>query len=74
MIDTTFDKLEEMPAATIAVGSKVRPLVGPHAGILHNVIFATADGGFNIAPLLPAWRIKYRLGAAYAKASELVAA
>lgn len=55
----------------IVVGSTVRPLTGPHAGVDHKVIYVHETGGFNIQPMLPACRIKYRLGATYVRPDEL---
>jgi hypothetical protein len=59
-------------------GDKVIPLVGPHKGIPHKVIAvlnnidSPGDDIYNIQPIgLQASEIKYHLGAAGAKASDL---
>lgn len=54
------------------VGQTVKPNKGPHAGQDHEVIHVHGDGSYNIKPKnMPASRIRYRLGAAKAKHSEL---
>lgn len=54
------------------VGQTVKPTKGPHAGHDHEVIHVHGDGSYNIKPKnMPASRIRYRLGAAKAKHSDL---
>ena len=54
-------------------GDIVIPNVGPHKGVKHEIIHDFKDGTYNIQPdIALARNIKYRLGAARAKASELV--
>jgi hypothetical protein len=61
-------------------GDKVKPLVGPHKGVEHEVIAVLhnidkpGEDIYNIRPIgLKAAEIKYKLGAAGAKASDLEA-
>jgi len=54
------------------VGDKVQALVGPHAGLYHEVIHVFPNGHVNIRPLgLRPKQIKYHLGAAEAGPSQI---
>lgn len=58
----------------IKVGDIVIPNLGPHKGQKHVVIAVLPDGSFNIKPQWPglsASQIKYRQGAAKAKADQI---
>jgi hypothetical protein len=58
----------------IKVGDFVIPNIGPHKGQKHVVIAVLPDGTFNIKPQWPglsASQIKYRQGAAKAKADQI---
>lgn len=53
-------------------GDIVKPTSGPHKGQKHEIIFDHGDGSYNIKPIgLKPKDIKYRLGAAKAKGSDL---
>lgn len=55
------------------VGDIVKPKIGPHSGVPHEVIHSHGDGRYNIKPKgLQANKIKYRLGATTAQAHQLV--
>ena len=59
-------------AKAYKVGQTVKPTRGPHAGHDHEVIHVHGDGSYNIKPKnMQASRIRYRLGAAKAKHSDL---
>jgi len=69
---------ESLTEAKFQKGDTVIPLVGPHKGIPHKVIAvlnnidSPGDDIYNIQPIgLQASKIKYRLGAAGATASDL---
>ena len=69
---------ESLTEAKFQKGDKVIPMVGPHKGVEHEVIAvlhnidSPGDDIYNIQPIgLQASKIKYRLGAAGAKASDL---
>ena len=66
-------KNEEVVVESYKVGDEVIPSTGPHKGQKHKVIHVHKDGErFNIQPVgLNPKAIKYRLGAATAKKSEL---
>jgi hypothetical protein len=54
------------------VGDKVKVSAGPHQKTPHQVIHVFDDGSYNVKPTgLSPKQIKYRLGAARAKSSEL---
>ena len=54
-------------------GDIVIPNIGPHKGVKHEIIHDFKDGTYNIKPdIALARNIKYRMGAARAKASEIV--
>ena len=53
-------------------GDTVTPSIGPHKGVKHEVIHDHGDGSYNIRPVgLQPRQIKYRVGAAKAKAKHL---
>jgi hypothetical protein len=67
---------EEMEISNpeIKVGDIVVPNKGPHEGMKHEVIHVFPDGTFNIKPVGPGLKakdIKYKLGAARAKMSDV---
>jgi len=67
---------EEMEISNpeVKVGDIVVPNKGPHEGMKHEVIAVFPDGTFNIKPVGPGLKakdIKYKLGAARAKMSDV---
>ena len=73
-------KQTTLTEAKFQKGDKVKPLVGPHKGVEHEVIAVLhnidkpGEDIYNIRPIgLKAAEIKYKLGAAGAKASDLEA-
>lgn len=53
-------------------GDKVTVTRGPHAGDAHEIIHVHPDGSYNVKPHnMPTNKIKYRLGAAKAKHSDV---
>ena len=62
----------ELDEGKMKKGDTVIVLSGPHKGVKHKIIHDFGDGTYNVSPIdLSAKQIKYRLGAAKAKASEL---
>ena len=62
----------ELDEGKMKKGDTVIVLIGPHKGVKHKIIHDFGDGTYNVSPIdLSAKQIKYRLGAAKAKASEL---
>lgn len=63
---------ESVQEASLKKGDTVIPNKGPHKGHPHTIIHDFGDGHYNISPdNLTARQIKYSLGAARAKASDL---
>ena len=63
---------ESVQEASLKKGDTVVPNKGPHKGHPHTIIHDFGDGHYNISPdNLTARQIKYSLGAARAKASDL---
>ena len=62
---------EELNEAKIKKDSIVIPKTGVHKGDRHIVIHDFGDGTYNIMPSSGLIKVKYRLGAARAKASDL---
>ena len=65
-----MDEEEVLDEAKFKKGDIVIPNLGPHKGDKHKIIHDFKDGSYNIAPLSPR-NIKYKLGAAKAKETQL---
>ena len=59
----------QLDEAKIKKDSIVIPKIGVHKGDRHTVIHDFGDGTYNIMPMT--YKVKYRLGAVRAKASDL---
>jgi len=66
-----MDEEEVLDEAKFKKGDIVIPSLGPHKGDKHKIIHDFKDGSYNIAPLVAARNIKYKLGAAKAKETQL---
>jgi len=64
--------ISESVSEAFKVGDKVSVSKGPHKGQKHEIIHVKPGGGYNVKPVgLMARDIKYKLGAAGAKASDV---
>ena len=63
---------EEVELTEFKVKDSVIPKTGPHKGVKHTIIHNFGDGTYNVRPDgLSARQIKYRMGAAKAKGTDL---
>jgi hypothetical protein len=63
---------EEVELTEFKVKDSVIPKTGPHKGVKHTIIHDFGDGTYNVKPTdLSARQIKYKMGAAKAKGTDL---